>query len=161
MTTSQTPFLSEPVAGKRISLDTFYYWRARAKREAYDLVLSEFLKSGMTKTELANRLGKTLPEVSRMLGGPANWTIATVSDLLFAIAGGIPKWGITIPRRARRNDSRPRWLDSQDTPLTKRRAPPQETKVRQNDLGLGKPVPKAASKDQRPPPDYAEQLGHS
>ena len=117
MTTSQTTFLSEPVPGERVSPDTFFYWRARAKREAYDLVLSEFKKSGITKTELARRLGKTLPEVSRMLGGPANWTIATVSDLLFAIAGGIPKWSMAIPKRSRRNDTQPHWLTQADTPL--------------------------------------------
>lgn len=111
MTTSQMPFLSDPQPGERISSDTFHYWRARAKREAYDLVLGEFLKSGMTRTELARRLGKTLPEISRMLGGPANWTIATVSDLLFAIAGGIPKWEMVLPKRRRRNDTRPAWLE--------------------------------------------------
>jgi hypothetical protein len=119
MTTSQTTFLSDPIPGERVSPDTFHYWRARAKREAYDLVLSEFKKSGITKTELARRMGKTLPEVSRMLGGPANWTIATVSDLLFAIAGGLPKWSMVLPRRARRNDTRPHWLTGHDDQLMK------------------------------------------
>jgi hypothetical protein len=119
MTTSQTTFLSEPVPGERVSLDTYFYWRARAKREAYDLVISEFKKSGITKTELARRLGKKLPEVSRMLGGPANWTISTVSDLLFAITGGIPKWSMILPRRAKRNDTQPHWLTEPDNPLMK------------------------------------------
>jgi hypothetical protein len=111
--------LSDPIPGERVSPDTFHYWRARAKREAYDLVLTEFKKSGITKTELARRLGKNLPEVSRMLGGPANWTIATVSDLLFAICGGLPKWSMVLPKRSRRNDTQPRWLTEQDTPLMK------------------------------------------
>src|SRR5277367_1629656 len=119
MTTSQTTFLSDPVPGERVSLDTFFYWRARAKREAYDLVISEFKKSGITKTELARRLGKNLPEVSRMLGGPANWTISTVSDLLFAITGGIPKWSIVFPRRSKRNETQPHWLTEDDNPLMK------------------------------------------
>jgi hypothetical protein len=120
MITSQTTFLSDPIPGERVSPDTFYYWRARAKREAYDLVLSEFKKSGITKTELAKRLGKTLPEVSRMLGGPANWTIATVSDLLFAITGGLPKWSVVFPRRStRRNDTQPHWLAERDNALMK------------------------------------------
>jgi hypothetical protein len=118
MSTSPTHFLSDPVPGERISHDTLHYWRARAKREAYDLVLGEFLKSKMTKTELAKRMGKTLPEVSRILGGPANWTINTVADLLFAIAGGVPKWGMMIPRRNRRNDKRPNWLEL-DLPILK------------------------------------------
>lgn len=119
MTTSQTTFLSDPVPGERVSPDTFHYWRARAKREAYDLVISEFKKSGITKTELARRMGKTLPEISRMLGGPANWTIATVSDLLFAIAGGLPKWSMIIPERSKRNDTQPHWLVEREGPLMK------------------------------------------
>lgn len=119
MITSQTTFLSEPVPGERVSPDTFFYWRARAKRDAYDLVISEFKKSGITKTELARRMGKSLPEISRMLGGPANWTIATASDLLFAIAGGILKCSMILPRRAKRNDTQPHWLSEKESPLLK------------------------------------------
>lgn len=120
MNTSRTSFLSKPAPGERVSLDTFVYWRSRAKREAYNLVIREFKKSGITKTELARRLGKTLPEVSRMLGGPANWTIATVSDLLFAICSGVPEWNLAFPLdKARRNHTRPSWLEENNTPLMK------------------------------------------
>jgi hypothetical protein len=111
MSTSQTTFLSRPVPGEAVLPETFAYLRGRAKRKAYDLVIREFRKSGISKTELARRLGKTLPEVSRMLGGPANWTIATVTDLLFAISGGVPKWDIEFPLdKPRRNATRPPWL---------------------------------------------------
>lgn len=117
MTTSQTSFLSKPVPGEAVLPETFAYLRGRAKRKAYDLVMREFKKSGISKTELAKRLGKTLPEVSRMLGGPANWTIVTATDLLFAISGGVPKWDIEFPLdKPRRNDTRPSWL-SRDTPI--------------------------------------------
>jgi hypothetical protein len=117
MTTSQTSFLSKPIPGEPILPETFAYLRGRAKRKAYDLVIREFRKSGISKTELAKRLGKTLPEVSRMLGGPANWTIVTATDLLFAISGGVPKWDIEFPLdKPRRNDTRPSWL-SHDTAI--------------------------------------------
>jgi hypothetical protein len=119
MTTSRTTFLSKPVAGETVLPETFAYLRGRAKRQAYNLVVREFKKSGISKTELAKRLGKTLPEVSRMLGGPANWTIVTVTDLLFAISGGVPKWEIEFPLdKPRRNATRPSWLSS-DTQLMK------------------------------------------
>jgi hypothetical protein len=120
MSTSQTTFLSKPVSGEAVLPETFAYLRGRAKRQAYDLVIREFKKSGISKTELARRLGKTLPEVSRMLGGPANWTIATVTDLLFAISGGVPRWDIEFPLdKPRRNATRPSWLSPSDTPLMK------------------------------------------
>jgi hypothetical protein len=120
MTTSRTALLSKPIPGETIRPETLAYLRGRAKRKAYDLVMREFKKSGITKTELARRMGKTLPEVSRMLGGPANWTIVTVTDLLFAISGGVPKWEIDFPLdKPRRNATRPSWLSEPDTPLMK------------------------------------------
>lgn len=111
MTTSQTHMLSKPENGKRILPETLAYMRARAKRRAYDLVIKAFKESGLSKAEVARRLGKGNDRVSRMLGGPGNWTIATVSDLLFAINAGEPKWEISFPLdRARRNDTKPEWL---------------------------------------------------
>lgn len=111
MTTSRTGLLSKPEAGQRVAATAFAYMRARARRRAYNLVIKEFKKSGITKAELARRLGKGAPEVSRMLGGPANWTIQTVADLLFAISGAEPTWDIAYPLdRPARNDTRPEWI---------------------------------------------------
>jgi hypothetical protein len=106
MITSQTSILSKPIPGQQVSAEAFAYMRARARRHAYDLVMSEFKKSGITKAELARRLfgDKGADRVSRMLGGPGNWTIKTVSDLLFAISGAEPTYGIAYPLdKPRRN----------------------------------------------------------
>ena len=89
--------LHKPAPGERISPDTRDYLRARAKRHAYDLVMRELKKSGITRAELARRLGKGADRVSKMLGGPSNWTIITLSDLLFAINAGVPKYEIDYP----------------------------------------------------------------
>lgn len=97
MSTSPTTFLSKPAVGQPVSPETFAYLRARAKRQAFDLVMKRFRTSGMTQAELGLRLGKKPDRVSRMLGGPGNWTIATLSDLLFAICGGVPVYGIDFP----------------------------------------------------------------
>lgn len=97
MSTSQTTRLSKPIEGERVAPETFGYLRARAKRKAYDLVMTEFAKSGISKAELARRLGKGADRVSRMLGGPGNWTIATMSDLMFAITGLVPAFGTDDP----------------------------------------------------------------
>ena len=114
MSTSQTSFLSKPTTDKKIELEALAYMRSRAKRRAYNLVIKEFKKSGISKAELARRLGKGADRVSRMLGGPGNWTIATVSDLLFAISASEPSWDLAYPLdRPVRNDKRPHWLDDQ------------------------------------------------
>src|SRR5208337_2251566 len=77
---------------------------ARARQHAYNLAMKEFMDSGISKAELAKRLGKGADRVSRMLAGPANWTIDTLSDLLFAIRGGVPKYSVDYPLdRPRRN----------------------------------------------------------
>jgi hypothetical protein len=118
MPTSRAAFLSKPVSGQKILPETFAYMNARARRRAYNLVMKEFKKSGITKAELARRLGKGADRVSKMLAGPGNWTIATVSELLFAICGAEPKWDLDFPLdKVKRNDTRPAWLE--ESPLLK------------------------------------------
>jgi hypothetical protein len=97
MTTSRTRLLSKPEGDARIPAAALAYMQSRAKRLAYDAVIREFKNSGITKAQLARRLGKGAPEISRMLGGPANWTIRTVAELLFAVTGASPKFGIEYP----------------------------------------------------------------
>lgn len=113
MTISQTSFLSKPKDGERILPETLGYMRARAKRRAYDMVIREFKKSGIKKAELARRLGVGADRVSKILGGPGNWTISTVADLLLAICAGQPKWDFDLAfDKGKRNDTRPHWLES-------------------------------------------------
>lgn len=90
----------------------------------YELVVSEFQKSRITKATLARRLGKRPEIISRLLGAPGNWTLNTVSDLLFAISGGEPEYGVRHPlREPPRNYIEPEWatalsLEARRTPTT-------------------------------------------
>lgn len=97
MTTSQTATLSKPAPGERVPPETLAYFTARAKRQAYDLVIAELEATGITKAELARRLGKDAARISRMLGGPGNWTIKTASNLLFAMSGATLAYRIDRP----------------------------------------------------------------
>ena len=70
----------------RVSDATFAYLGQRAKNVCYDFVMKKFLSSGLTKAELARRLGSRPDRVSHILASPANWTIRTMAELLAAIS---------------------------------------------------------------------------
>lgn len=90
MTTSPTTSLSKPSGSEKVSLGTLGYVRARVKQRAFDLVVREFKKSGLSQRELAARLGKTPDVVCRLLSRPSNWELNTFSDLMFGISGAVP-----------------------------------------------------------------------
>jgi hypothetical protein len=111
MNISQTTSLSKPVGDERVPVETYSYFRARAKRFAYELAIKEFEKSNISKATLARRLGKGADRVSKMLAGPGNWTIDTLADLFFATSGGMPTFGVVHPLdQPIRNFRQPQWL---------------------------------------------------
>jgi hypothetical protein len=97
MSTSVTTGLSEPIGSEKISIGTLGYVRTRNKQRLYDLVIREFKKSGLRNIDLANRLDKAPEVVHRLLSRPQNWEADTLSDLLFAICGGMLKVSIDRP----------------------------------------------------------------
>jgi transcriptional regulator with XRE-family HTH domain len=87
MTTSPTSILSEPKGADKVPRSTFAYFRARLKHRIYSVIIKEFKKSGLTQADLARRLDMEPAQLSRLLAGPGNLTLETVSDMLFAIDG--------------------------------------------------------------------------
>jgi len=84
----------------------------------FALVQREFEKAGITKAELADRLERGADRVSHLLGAPGNWTLDTVSDLLFAISGAEINYHVTYPlQRPSRNMTTPEWLYSEPSLL--------------------------------------------
>jgi hypothetical protein len=111
-TSQKTSSLYKPRGADLIPFGTLGYFRARNRWRAYEVVLTEFKNSGLTKADLARRLGKRPEVISRLLGAPGNWGLDTVSDLLFAISGAEPVYNRAYPLEiAARNDNRPEWLD--------------------------------------------------
>lgn len=113
MTTSpRMPRLSEPTDDVRISPSALAYLQSRTKLRLFDLVHKKFNASKLTQAQLAKRLGKGTDRICKLLGAPGNWTLDTVSDLLFAIDGGVLDPQVDYPMKAlARNDRIPHWVE--------------------------------------------------
>jgi hypothetical protein len=94
-TSAKTPWLSKPQGDEKISEGTLGYITARIRQRAYDLVVREFKKSGITQATLARRWGKAPEVVSRFLARPGNWELDTFTEALFVINGAIPSFSTT------------------------------------------------------------------
>ena len=68
---------------------TLAYFRRQFANSLHQLVLSTFStverENGVTRAEVARRIGRKPEQITRWLGTPSNWTIETISDLLVAM----------------------------------------------------------------------------
>ncbi len=71
-----------------IEVDKIYF-RQRQRNRLHETVAvaieSVAEASGLRKRDIADKLEMHPSQISRWLSGPANWTIDTVSDLLYAV----------------------------------------------------------------------------
>jgi hypothetical protein len=118
MTTSRpTSFLYEIGAGLPIPIEKRAYFQARLLNRIYAFVLKRFLEQeqlqGLTKAELARRIGKRPETITRLLGAPGNWELETISDLLLGISGEELEFSASsVLNRKARNYIGPEWIRS-------------------------------------------------
>jgi hypothetical protein len=92
VTTYQTPFLSELIAGHSgppIPVGKRSYFQERLRIRVFNFLLSKFLQAqrkGLNKNILARRIGRSPEVINRWLGAPSNLTLDTICDLLLGIS---------------------------------------------------------------------------
>lgn len=103
--------LSEPKGDEEIDRFTLSYMGGLARDRIHQLVLSAFIESGLTKSQLAKRMGKDKSRVSKILNTSSNLTAETFGEVLFAIEGSCPAVSRTWPlRESRLNLREPAWF---------------------------------------------------
>lgn len=127
-TLQRTLGLSEPTGAKKISAGILAYIRSRNRQRAYDLVVKEFKKSGLTQADLARRLGKPREVISRLLARPSNWETDTFSDLLFAISGAVASYRAEYPLSQRAEEIPAEQIKPTSAPIRPKQASALETK---------------------------------
>ena len=132
--TSQTPFLSElATESETIPPSRLSYFQERLRNNLYSHILRRFRErevDGFTKAALARRIGYDPARVTKLLGGPGNWTIDTISDLLLGIgAEELIPTSEPVLGRPPRNDRGQSWQkrEATDTDAEVTVAPPSRT----------------------------------
>ncbi len=105
------------------------YAVTRNRQQAYNLLVREFKRSGLTQAEFAKRAKKGTDLISRYLSRPRNLTLDTLGELLFALTGGALSFSISYPaQRASVSESiRPHLQDVVQPVTTAGREPLQRT----------------------------------
>lgn len=88
MAISLTPSSSEIPESGPIPARILGYFQQNLRNRFHQFILREWRRReglGMTRKDLAERIGKKPEQITRWLGTPSNWTIDTLSDLLLGM----------------------------------------------------------------------------
>jgi transcriptional regulator with XRE-family HTH domain len=101
---------AEPTGDDPIDPFTLHYMAGVTRNRIHQLILEAFIESGLTKAQLAKRLGMDKSRLSKLLNTSSNVTAETLGQVLFAIDGGCLKASRDYPLRApKANQTEPVW----------------------------------------------------
>lgn len=114
MRTFQEPStLSEPHGDEPVDRFTLAYMAGLARDRIHQMILQAFDESGLTRAQLARRLGMDKSRVSKILNTSSNITAETLGEVMFAIDGSCPKVERHWPLREKQHNLlEPVWLSS-------------------------------------------------
>lgn len=69
------------------------YWAEVLKDHIADFIYDEMQRQGVTKAELARRMGSTPPHISKILGGYQNLTLESLARVAFHLG---KKWEVRL-----------------------------------------------------------------
>lgn len=117
MATSQTNIAKSRLAAEpEVTTADLAYMGAWSRHLAHELVVDAFERSGLSKAELARRLNCDKSQLGKWLNVPANITVETLGQLLFAIDKSSPTYGRSYPMKEREtNACEPEWLHISST----------------------------------------------
>ena len=92
---------------RQLPLKNIAYFQQRLKNRIYEAIIDLFVQQangkGLTKKDIAEKLGKDPALVNRWLAAPSNWSLETVSDLLLAMDAEIDVVVVPFSQRTRPN----------------------------------------------------------
>ena len=112
MTTYLQDFeLAEPDGNGKCSEVSLHYMASHSRHLAHEFLLNAFLSSGLSKADLARRLSWDPSRLGRVLNVPANVTVETLGEILYAIDGSAPVYSSCKPlQECHVNYNGPDWL---------------------------------------------------
>ena len=88
-----------------------FYFLQRGQNRLFEVVSlaveEESRKSGLRQKDMAERIGVSSSQISRWLSGPANWTVDTFNDLLYAIGAEMDYKVVKFSDREKENRYHP------------------------------------------------------